>query len=396
MCLAAGDTGPFSHALASLADSQYTSSDAFLHACGLLRKLLLNAADPAKRTLRRANPRVAAELLSVAGVEAALIQLGFRDHGDELTITDEAAADVHSAVATVDCAAGSVRRRALVLALRPSDPLGWSAELHDPAILIFNPKFKGAVFDCTPRNGAPSGVIAFHNSPFSNFWPCGAGVTVSHRGMRLRFATSEALLMAFKQHLLAPSGGVPPHESLADALRTQATIRTAAESKEVAARATRRVADYTWWGHHGVHVLVGSVVCLLKFSQDEGLRRLLLSTQGVLLIEAAPHDGAWGVAANSSKALQAPALARTFGLYSVHQSPFEFESREGRVHTRLCCEANALGKALMVARAAILAGVEATSGMELRSAFAAVARHLRLLALPCDWRAAETHLEDSL
>ena len=82
MCLAASDTGPFSHALASLADSQYTSSDAFLHACGLLRKLLLNAAaDSAKRTLRRANPRVAAELLSVAGVEAALLQLGFRDHG---------------------------------------------------------------------------------------------------------------------------------------------------------------------------------------------------------------------------------------------------------------------------------------------------------------------------
>ena len=134
----------------------------------------------------------------------------------------------------------------------------------------------------------------FHNSPFSNFWPC--GVQCTHRGVPLRFATSEALIMAFKQHLLKPTAGAAPHASLADAMSTHAAIQAPSENKEAAARATRRVTDYTWWTDHCVHLLVGATACLLKFSQDAGLRRLLLSTQGVLLVEAAPHDGAWGLA----------------------------------------------------------------------------------------------------
>ena len=77
--------------------------------------------------------------------------------------------------------------------------------------------------------------------------------------------------MAFKEHLLAGT-------ALEVALATHTGYHSARESKEAAGRATRGAKDYTWWSHHGMHVLVGTAFCWLKFSQDAGLRRLLLST----------------------------------------------------------------------------------------------------------------------
>ena len=168
-----------------------------------------------------------------------------------------------------------------------------------------------------------------------------------------------------------------------------------AQAKEAAARATRRAADYSWWAHHGMQLLVGAVACLLKFSQDEGLRRLLLSTQGALLVETAPNDGSWGVAMNSSVALRQSELARHFGLRSVAEETLQFEVR-GAVHTRPRREANALGKALMVARSMLLADIDAPAGIELRDAVGLVTQHLRLLALPISWNSAEHHLSAAL
>ena len=143
-----------------------------------------------------------------------------------------------------------------------------------------------------------------------------------------------------------------------------------------------------------MHVLVGATACLLKFSQDEGLKRLLLSTQGVLMVEAAPNDGAWGVAMNSRDAL-AHADASQFDLHSVANEPIQFEVH-GTKFTRPRCEANALGKALMITRSALLAGIEAPPGIELRDAIGLVAKHMRLLMLPFDWEAAELHLQEAL
>mmetsp|Transcript_20840 Transcript_20840/g.53199 ORF Transcript_20840/g.53199 Transcript_20840/m.53199 type:complete len:393 (+) Transcript_20840:69-1247(+) len=384
---------PFAYALSALAERRHAGVEEFYRACGTLRKALLTAAthpDPQYRKLRRSNPRVA-ELLSMPGIEEAMIGLGFHNDGDALTLLPSV--DVHSAVAVLDAAAGSVRRRELVLADRASDPQGWGVGLHSPAVLSFDARFKGAIFDASPRPGAKCGVVAFHNSPFSNFWPCGCGVSFCVRGESFRLATSEGLVMAVKQHLLAPHSSASPGESLASALRTQAALRSGAEAKEAAARATRRVANYQWWSHHGIHVVVGATACLIKFAQDRGLRRLLVSTQGALMIEASPHDGAWGIAMNSSQTLQQSDLPRRFGLHSVAQELVTFEVH-GTVYARPSCEANALGKALMIARGALLNScLDAPLGIELGDAVQLVVKQLRLLApLPFDWESAVRHL----
>ena len=105
--------------------------------------------------------------------------------------------------------------------------------------------------------------------------------------------------MAFKEHLLAGT-------ALEVALATHTGYHNARESKEAAGRATGEAKDYTWWSHHGMHVLVGTVSCWLKFSQDAGLRRFLLSTQQALLVETAPEDGSWGVAELAAEHTRTP------------------------------------------------------------------------------------------
>ena len=385
----------FAAALNELEIGHFTGTNAFLRACDTLRLILLRAAadpDPKYRRLRKTNERVSQEILSVPGIDDALARIGFQDDGDTLTLAADDPQQLDIATAALDTAAGGVRRRGLVQMTKTCDARGWSAEIHDPKVLARDAKFKGAVFDAKPRPGAPSGLITFHNSPFSNFWNC--RVALSHRGMRWQLATSEALLMAVKQHLLAPKPGVAPHESLASALHLQSCTTSGAEAKEAAARATRRAADYTWWAHHGMHVLVGATACLLKFSQDAGLKRLLLSTQGVLMVEAAPNDGAWGIAMHSADAL-VHVCAQDFDLHSTAEDRVQFDVH-GTVYARPRREANALGKALMIARSLLLARHEAPPPIELGEAVGLVAEHMRLLQLPFDWAAAHSHLQEAL
>ena len=82
-------------------------------------------------------------------------------------------------------------------------------------------------------------------------------------------------------------------------------------------------------------------------------------------------------------------------MHAVAQEVVAFDVR-GTIYKRPRCEANALGKSLMIARSMLLAGIEAAPGIELREAFALVTKHLRLLALPFDWQAAERHLAGAL
>ena len=173
------------------------------------------------------------------------------------------------------------------IVMATSDPEGWSRELHDPCVLQENDKFQGAVWDVKHPACQPDGVVLFHNSPFSNWFVCNQ-IRLRHGGRDFSFPTSEHIIMAFKEHLLAGT-------ALEVALDTRTGYHSARESKEAAGRATRGAKDYTWWSHHGMHVLVGTVSCWLKFSQDAGLRRFLLSTQQALLVETAPEDGSWGV-----------------------------------------------------------------------------------------------------
>merc|ERR1719350_877635 len=97
---------------------------------------------------------------------------------------------------------------------------------------------------------------------------------------------------------------------------------------------------------------------------------------------------------NSSSALEISELARDFGLRSVAQDTLKFEVH-GEVYTRPYCQANALGKSLMLARSMLLAGIEAAPGIELRETLALVTQHLRLLALPIDWADAESYLMEA-
>jgi len=259
---------------------------------------------------------------------------------------------------------------------------GWSSELHDVAVLETNPKFKGAVWDVSRRSTTPDGVVMFHNSPFSNWLPCGQQVRVAHGGQDFSFPTSEHIIMAFKEHLLAGT-------SLDATMKSQSAINSPADSKAAAGRATRNAKDYSWWSHHGMHVLVGTTACYLKFSQDAGLERLLLATQNSLLVETAPNDGAWGVAMNSSQFLSS-ADPKHFEVGSVAADTLRF-AVNGRTFDRKHCEANALGKSLMLVRGMLRAHAAEPPPSrfpDLQATVQQVCRHMERTDLPFDWRSA--------
>lgn len=46
--------------------------------------------------------------------------------------------------------------------------------------------------------------------------------------------------------------------------------------------------------------------CYLKFTQNEELKQLLLSTDNKMLVEASPYDKIWGIGLRESDALQTP------------------------------------------------------------------------------------------
>ena len=270
------------------------------------------------------------------------------------------------------------------IVMATSDPEGWSRELHDPCVLQENDRFQGAVWDVNHPACRPDGVVLFHNSPFSNWYEC-SPIRLWHGGRDFSFPTSEHIIMAFKEHLLAGT-------ALEVALETHMGYQSARESKEAAARATKGKA-YTWWSHHGMHVLVGTVSCWLKFSQDAGLGRFLLSTRQALLVETAPEDGSWGVAMNSSQFLQR-AAPQDFALSSTASKILHFDVGAITIR-RPYCEANALGKSLMITRALLEAGFEQAvpdAAPDLGNAIALVAGQMKLMQVPFDYDAAVERL----
>eukprot|EP00927_Polykrikos_kofoidii_P052306 TRINITY_DN46099_c0_g1_i1.p1 TRINITY_DN46099_c0_g1~~TRINITY_DN46099_c0_g1_i1.p1 ORF type:complete len:323 (+),score=56.48 TRINITY_DN46099_c0_g1_i1:44-970(+) len=214
-----------------------------------------------------------------------------------------------------------------------SDPSGWSLELHSSSVLEANPKFKGSVWAPV---GGPDGTVLFHNSVFSNWYK---GVfTLRHGSVDICFGNSEAVIMAVKE--CHASG-----ERLGTCLAKHSQL-SPSDSKESAASSGDA---YPLWGDHAFQTLLGASVCLLKFSQDLALREALLSTDNATLVESAPNDGAWGVAMNSQEFLQAGENPEDYSLQSTTQSMLHFTAGNWS-GTRLRCEANALGKALMLVR----------------------------------------------
>lgn len=191
--------------------------------------------------------------------------------------------------------------------------------------------------------------------------------------------------MAVKEYLLTG-------KALDATLAKHTNYHSAKESKDEARIATSGK-DYTWWKHHGMHVLVGTVACWLKFSQDSGLRRLLLSTQQALLVETSPIDGSWGVAMNSSEFLRS-ASVQDFAVSSTATQTLNFDVGTLTI-TRPHSEANALGKSLMITRELLAAGGKDATPDDiptLGDAIALAARKMQSMDVPFDYASAVERL----
>lgn len=223
------------------------------------------------------------------------------------------------------------------------EPSGWGTHFHHPSVLKTDRRFRGAVWDKAHSRWKPDGVVLFQNSPLSNSWPCNrSGVRLLYRGKSFRFQSSEAVIMAFKEALLMPT-------PLSECLEKQARCPDADASKKVAESATRDTQDQTCWVDHGVHVVLGTLACYLKFSQDALLANILRTSGSACIIDTAANDGLWGAARSSADFLELEEDPSDFALASVAHEELTFRVG-GKLIRRECCHANALGKALMLVR----------------------------------------------
>ena len=108
-----------------------------------------------------------------------------------------------------------------------TDPKGYNIDLHEARVLEANPEFKGAVWAAVPP-----GVVLFHNSGFSNWYPfifseaSPGQFFVAHGQQTIRVNHNEAILMAVKERI---GNGKP----LGDCLARHAKLNTK-ESKQAA------------------------------------------------------------------------------------------------------------------------------------------------------------------
>ena len=59
--------------------------------------------------------------------------------------------------------------------------------------------------------------------------------------------------------------------------------------------------EKTWVEHREDIVYLGN---LYKFGQDEGLKKMLLETDSLILVEASPYDRIWGIGFKEDKAMR--------------------------------------------------------------------------------------------
>lgn len=388
------EPGALRGALEELERSDFLSQDCFLQACFTLRQVCENYwLDPDTPDTVVMNPEHVLDVLSASGMEESLVASGWHSSVEgsyHFTGTKE---DLRTAARKIEEVEAWVRRRGLRLVAGPvsKDDEGKSAEFHHPQVLLGFNKFKGAVWPISHASYRPDGVLTFHNSPFSNFHFCGSGVRIRYCDAEIYFSTSEAIIMAFKLHLVL---GIP----LADALTKMSNIREAADAKKEANSEinSAKTAEWTLWSCHAMNVLVGAIACLPKFSQDEGLSRALLSTQSAVLIEAAPHDGHWGVGKNSFDFF-CQDEPQFYSLQSQENSELSFMKRDLSWSKRRKCEANALGKALMVVRTVIRSPeLMCPEPMDLHDILVIVCKAFRGSSVPFDWKAPGKHLKSIL
>jgi len=267
---------------------------------------------------------------------------------------------------------------------------GWTPKIFSPGVLDHVKGFKGAVWE--RFLGHLDGVVCWHNSMFSNWWKCESKVLVRLGDGVFRYDHSEGILMAYKEHLCKNS-------DLRQVLREYSFIPDAGVSKQTAGGRCRD-GDYTWWSHHGMQCLLGTVTCWYKFSQDERLKERLLATRNAVLCETAPNDGSWGVAKDSGGFLKSVRdggddSIGNYDLSSVEEQEIEFEVRGlGRVK-RQKCQSNALGKSLMVVRDMLKSeeDLAAASQWDLQDCITRVCTYFEKLGATFDYTAAKEHLQ---
>ncbi|MBQ1433239.1 MAG: NADAR family protein [Ruminococcus sp.] len=101
----------------------------------------------------------------------------------------------------------------------------------------------------------------------------------------IKYSCAEQFMMASKAQLFGDS------EILEKILRSNDQETIKALGREV-----RGFNSDIWDEHKFTIVFYGN---LMKFSQNEDLRRYLLSTDGKILAEASPYDGIWGIKLSS-------------------------------------------------------------------------------------------------
>jgi ribA/ribD-fused uncharacterized protein len=386
------DIGAMRGAVEELERGDFLSAECFVHACFTLRQVCENCLmDPDAQNTLAMNPEDLLDVLSASGMEESIVAYGWQSSADGSYSFTGTREDLQTAVRQIAEAEAWVRRRGVRLVTGPvtKDNEGKSVEFHHPKVLLGFNKFKGAVWHMSHASCRPDGVLTFHNSPFSNFHLCGSGIRIRYSNSEISFSSSEAMIMAFKLHLVL---GIP----LSDALTKMSNIREAADAKKEANSEINSAKNAQWdlWGCHATNVLVGAVACLPKFLQDEGLSHALLSTQSAVLIEAAPHDGNWGVGKNSYDFF-CQDDPQFYSLRSQESSELSFMKRDLSWSKRRKCEANALGKALMVVRA-VLPEMIGPEPMELHDILVRICRTLKVLDVPFDWKAPGKHLKSIL
>jgi len=229
---------------------------------------------------------------------------------------------------------------ALLEEINPRDPRAQrSIQIHDARVLQGNHDFKGAVL---ATHG--TGAVLWHNSGFSNWYPFTDNgekklFGLEDMGTTYEFGSSEALIMAVKEHV----GTGKPLEL---PLTKHSRLGAGESKKQVSGNA------FPLWDNHPFQVLLGAVACLLKFSQVGELRKELLGTGAYTMIESAPNDGAWGIAANTWQFISRREDPESYGLQSTNTSTITFSTRAG-TYTRMKRQSNALGKALMLVRSVL-------------------------------------------
>ena len=155
---------------------------------------------------------------------------------------------------------------------------------------------------------------------------------VKHGKYSGKFACTESVIMAFKHSI---DKNTPTLVELLEMYRNKS-------ARDAKLRAKKE--GYPLWADHWFQVLLGATACLLKFSQNDHLRRALFDTGEAILMEARRGDGSWGIAKSALEFINSEEDPMHYALGSVDPSLISFPVGEQTFKRPRCC-ANALGKA---------------------------------------------------